>query len=110
MIGVNIRTDRNTGKPKGFAFITYEDAASASKAVEMMNNSSIQGRVIKVNYAAFRNSQITPSAQEAVDNTWKTVPSIRKDPKTTVPKTEKPKNSWDHWAGPSASGKKSNTK
>ena len=33
IIGINVREDRQTGKPKGFAFVTFEEEAAAAQAM-----------------------------------------------------------------------------
>lgn len=43
-------SDRETGRSKGFAFITFGDEAAFEKALEK-NNQEIDGRAIKVNKA-----------------------------------------------------------
>ena len=44
-------TDRNTGRSRGFGFITFEDSEAADKAISEMNGTSIDGREITVNEA-----------------------------------------------------------
>jgi cold-inducible RNA-binding protein len=48
---VNIVTDRETGKSRGFAFIEMADGAAAKKAIEGLNLVEIAGRSITVNEA-----------------------------------------------------------
>jgi RNA recognition motif-containing protein len=43
--------DRETGNPRGFAFVEMADPAEAQKAIEGMNGVQIQGRPISVNEA-----------------------------------------------------------
>ena len=43
-------TDRETGRSRGFAFITFDDAQTAEQAMEL-NGSEFGGRRIKVNLA-----------------------------------------------------------
>lgn len=42
--------DRDTGQPKGFAFITFAQQQSAEKALEL-NGKDLGGRPLKVNMA-----------------------------------------------------------
>lgn len=42
--------DRDTGRPKGFAFITFATQQAAEKALEL-NGKEIGGRALKVNMA-----------------------------------------------------------
>ena len=48
---VSIITDRDTGQPRGFAFVEMSDDDSAGKAMEALNGSSLGGRNITVNEA-----------------------------------------------------------
>ncbi|HLG16331.1 MAG TPA: RNA-binding protein [Blastocatellia bacterium] len=47
---VNIITDRDTGRPKGFAFVEME-SESADKAIAQFNGSELNGRTLTVNEA-----------------------------------------------------------
>ena len=44
-------TDRDTGKSRGFGFVTFADEAGCKKAVESMNGAMIDGRKVRVNEA-----------------------------------------------------------
>ena len=48
---VYLPTDRETGKPRGFAFIEYADRAQAEEAIRRFNNQLLKGRPIAVNEA-----------------------------------------------------------
>ena len=48
---VKIITDRETGRAKGFAFITMDDDASAKTAVEELNEKEFEGRTLRINEA-----------------------------------------------------------
>ena len=41
-------TDRDTGRSKGFGFVTMADEASANAAIERLNDTEVDGRTIKV--------------------------------------------------------------
>ncbi len=47
-------TDRETGQPRGFAFVTMGNAQEALKAIEQLNNTMLDGRPLKVNEAQER--------------------------------------------------------
>ena len=51
---VSIITDRETGRPRGFAFIEMEDASAAQDAIRALDGSDLGGRAIKVNEAQDR--------------------------------------------------------
>ena len=47
----NVITDRETGRPRGFAFVEMASADAASKAVAELNGKDLGGRAIVVNEA-----------------------------------------------------------
>lgn len=49
--GVWLPLDRETGKPRGFAFVEFDDRAVAEEAVRKFNNQPFGGRPISVNEA-----------------------------------------------------------
>ena len=51
---VFLPTDRETGRPRGFAFVEYENEADAAKAIEKFNNYQLGGRALRVNAAEDR--------------------------------------------------------
>lgn len=46
-----IITDRESGRSRGFGFVEMSDDTAASKAINELNNSSIDGRPIRVTEA-----------------------------------------------------------
>jgi len=48
---VNIITDRDTGRPRGFAFVEMADASAAQEAIKGLNGTDLGGRDLKVNEA-----------------------------------------------------------
>ena len=48
---VALMTDRNTGRSRGFAFVTMPDTAEATAAMEAFNGKEVQGRTLTVNEA-----------------------------------------------------------
>ena len=53
---VKLVMDRETGRPRGFAFVTMADAESARRAIAQMNGAMFDGRALRVNEAEERNS------------------------------------------------------
>ncbi|NBO11498.1 MAG: RNA-binding protein [Betaproteobacteria bacterium] len=46
-----IVTDRETGRSRGFAFVTMTDASQAQSAIQAINGASMEGRALVVNEA-----------------------------------------------------------
>jgi RNA recognition motif-containing protein len=44
-------TDRDSGRSRGFGFVTFESAESADKAIAALDGSTLDGRPIRVNEA-----------------------------------------------------------
>jgi RNA recognition motif-containing protein len=51
---VSVITDRETGRPRGFAFVEMETASAADDAIRALDGSDLGGRNIKVNEAQDR--------------------------------------------------------
>ncbi|WP_437523075.1 RNA-binding protein [Sorangium sp. So ce726] len=47
-------TDRETGQPRGFAFVTMGSAQAANSAISQLNGAVLDGRALKVNEAQER--------------------------------------------------------
>ncbi len=47
-------SDRDTGRSRGFGFVTFSDAAEADAAIDAMNGSQLDGRSLNVNEARER--------------------------------------------------------
>ncbi len=48
---VFLPTDRETGRMRGFAFVTYESDEDAQKAIQQFNGQQLDGRPLRVNPA-----------------------------------------------------------
>jgi cold-inducible RNA-binding protein len=53
---VNLITDRDTGRPRGFGFVEM-DSAGASAAINALNDTEFEGRTLTVNEAKPRESR-----------------------------------------------------
>jgi RNA recognition motif-containing protein len=51
---VNVITDRETGRSRGFAFVEMDDASAADDAMRALDGSDLGGRSLKVNEAKER--------------------------------------------------------
>ncbi len=48
---VNLVTDRDTGQPRGFAFVEMTDPQAAQTAISQLNGAELYGRTMNVNEA-----------------------------------------------------------
>lgn len=48
---VNIITDRDSGQPRGFAFVEMTNRAEAEAAIAQLNGAELNGRALNVNEA-----------------------------------------------------------
>jgi hypothetical protein len=51
VVQVHIIVDRDTGLPRGFAFVEMTNDADAEKAIKTLNGSILRDRTLNVNYA-----------------------------------------------------------
>ncbi len=60
---VFLPTDRATGRPRGFAFVRYEDEAHATEAITKFNNFDFKGRPLRVSEAEERPQRRPPHSR-----------------------------------------------
>lgn len=48
---VNLVTDRDTGRSRGFAFVEMTDTSEADRAIAALNGAEVNGRALNVNEA-----------------------------------------------------------
>ena len=48
---VNVVTDRDTGRSRGFAFVEMSDASEADRAIAALNGTELNGRALNINEA-----------------------------------------------------------
>jgi cold-inducible RNA-binding protein len=48
---VNLVTDRDTGRPRGFGFVEMADNSQADQAIAALNGKEVNGRALNVNEA-----------------------------------------------------------
>lgn len=70
---VHLPTDRDSGRPRGFAFVEFHEPAQAEEAIRRFNNQPFQGRPLTVNEARARETgpavRQAPSARPSVTPT-----------------------------------------
>ena len=54
VVDAKVPTDRETGRPRGFAFVEFENDEAAEKSITMMNGKDLKGRPLRVNEAENR--------------------------------------------------------
>ena len=54
VVEANLITDRTTGRPRGFAFVTMSTPEEAQKAIAALNGKELGGRALNVNVARER--------------------------------------------------------
>jgi RNA recognition motif-containing protein len=53
-VDAKVPTDRETGRPRGFAFVEFADDDAAQKSISLMNGRDLKGRPLRVNEAENR--------------------------------------------------------
>jgi RNA recognition motif-containing protein len=51
VVEANLMTDRATGRPRGFGFVTMSTPEEAQKAIQALNGAQLDGRALTVNEA-----------------------------------------------------------
>src|ERR1043166_2698714 len=51
VVEANLMTDRMSGRPRGFAFVTMARKEKATKAIQALNGAQLDGRALTVNIA-----------------------------------------------------------
>ena len=51
VVEAKVISDRDTGRSRGFGFVTFQDADSATRAIEELDGSTLDGRSIRVDRA-----------------------------------------------------------
>jgi cold-inducible RNA-binding protein len=54
IVEATVITDRDSGRSRGFGFVTFADDEGADKAMSALNNTELDGRTIRVDVAQER--------------------------------------------------------
>lgn len=54
VVSVKVLMDRETGRPRGFGFVEYQNTADANKAISALDGQDFRGRNLRVNQAEER--------------------------------------------------------
>jgi len=57
IVDLKVVMDRDTGRPRGFAFVEMSSAAEAAQAISQFNGRELDGRTMKVNEAEERGAR-----------------------------------------------------
>ncbi len=57
VVETNLMMDRETGRPRGFGFVTMSSPEEAQKAIEALNGKEVDGRALTVNVARPRDER-----------------------------------------------------
>jgi RNA recognition motif-containing protein len=52
VVEAKVITDRDTGRSRGFGFVTFEEESAASAAMSAMNGRDLDGRTLRVDMAS----------------------------------------------------------
>jgi RNA recognition motif-containing protein len=54
VLDAKLPTDRETGRPRGFAFVEFEDEAAVERCIAKLNGQDLKGRALRVSAAEDR--------------------------------------------------------
>jgi len=54
IVDAKVITDRETGRSRGFGFVTFADSQASAAAIQQMNGATLDGRTLNVNEAQDR--------------------------------------------------------
>jgi RNA recognition motif-containing protein len=62
LVSLALPTDRDTGKPRGFAFVEFRERADAEQAIRHLNDQAFKGRPLAVSEARARDDRTSPGS------------------------------------------------
>ena len=65
VVEAKVVTDRDSGRSRGFGFVTFQDDQAAARAIEELDGSALDGRTIRVDRANDR-----PSGERRSNRRW----------------------------------------
>lgn len=70
VVDAKVITDRETGRSRGFGFVTFANDDSASQAISEMDGQDLDGRTVKVNEAQDKPRESRGSGPRTGGNRW----------------------------------------
>lgn len=70
VIDAKVITERDTGRSRGFGFVTFESSDGASNAMSAMDGASLDGRTLNVDVAKERSSSRSSSYDSGYNSRW----------------------------------------
>jgi RNA recognition motif-containing protein len=85
---VRLPIDRETGKPRGFAFVEFAERAQAEEAIRRFNQQMFKGRPLAVNEARAREDgpAARPASAPRPSTSWADAPSMEDVPRPGQPR------------------------
>ena len=68
---VFVPLDRDSGRPRGFAFVTYASGESATQAIQKLDGVELGGRNLRVNEATAERSGGRPRRRRRLRSSWR---------------------------------------
>lgn len=70
VVSVRLPTDRETGRPRGFAFVEFAETAQAEEAIRRFNQQPFKGRPLVINEARPREEGPGPRSSAPARPSW----------------------------------------
>ncbi len=88
---VTVITDKETGEPKGYGFITMADVTGADRAIQALDGAEIDGRTISVRLAEEK-KVVKPAIAASFSKAQQIKPGIpRRNNRTEPPRPKRPR-------------------
>ncbi|MCR8557372.1 RNA-binding protein [Mucilaginibacter sp. BJC16-A38] len=88
---VTIVTDKVTGEPKGYAFITMTDDAGAGRAISALDGVKMGDRTLNVRFAEEKPAPRTDPGKGFKKTFLPKPPTLKRDNRTETPKPKRPR-------------------
>ncbi|TPX39043.1 hypothetical protein SeMB42_g05933 [Synchytrium endobioticum] len=66
VLDATIMADRNTGKPRGFGFVTFQDSTGIERALDAAHNVKLNGKLLEVKRAMPKGGRVRPPNHAAL--------------------------------------------